>query len=1157
MTTESQYRSFVEKLKALRKRELAVWSIVRLFRFIVFFGSIVLLISLAESILWLPPRYRLGLFVILTAAGLGLLIFFGLSPVLGILGRERRFSFETLAGNVGSVFPDIRDRLLNTMQLFSQLKNNKEGYSEALVSESMKRSGASFGSYDFNKSIDYRLLRSQAKLLGLFAVTVFGFFLFTAGALNNAALRVFQPTKEFAVPASFSLIVTPGDAEILRNDPMTIAASVRGESPGSLYLYLKRESGSEYEKFDMEPVEPGQFVYDLAKANESFEYFVMGEEKTGVFLTRSIESDRYSVNVVYRPMVRMLKIRLDYPAYSGMGSRYLDDNIGDISALKGTEARISIILNKPVKNAFLSFADGETLPLSVVGLNGEASFTIRDDDRYTVRLSDDNNITNSDPIEYRISPVPDAFPFIQMMIPGEDTDLTEDKQLLVGIKLSDDFGITKLRLGYSLILGTGDSESLFDEKEQDQGGSEKFTYLNLPVKDKRGIVQDNFFFWDLNSIQLFPEDKIIYFAEVFDNDMVSGPKRTRSELYTLRFPSLDELFEQAAEIQDKQTENLSEVVDEGEDLREMLKELSEDFLQTKELEWEQQQKTEEAIKKQEDLQNKMDDIQKEIEKLVEAFEKNDLLSSETLDKYKELQELLKELSIPEMEEAMKNMRESLEKRNEMTQNRQNLENLREQQEDYLERVERMLKMLKRLQVEQMMDEVVIKAEDISESQKIVNDHLDSLTNSVNQEESESEKNKLSKQEKDLAENVDNLKLSMEKLLEKMVEQPDFSPDKLSKALENLDAKELSKKMKELSKSMIREDGKKSLEKGRQIEKEMEEVESELKDAQKEMKQNQRDEILREMRKSASDLLNISVQQEDLKSGSKSLTANSDKFRQTADIQNNLRSGLSKVLFNLSRLSEKSFFITPEIGGSVNKSMNFMQNSIRMLESRNREASITNQDKSLQGLNETIALLRNAINEAQRSGDGVGYEEFLERMEQMSRQQQELNENTQKSESGEGLTPEEQAYMQRLAEDQELIRKSLEQLRKEMQGQADMKEQMAKMGDDMEGIIKDLKDLSVTDRTRKLQQQILSRMLDAQRSIHRRDFSKKRIAELARTYEGIDPGELPSNLGEQGRFLEEDLIKALKEGYTRDFEELVRKYFENLNKQRGVKKIKNN
>lgn len=1159
MKSEIYYDSFIAKLRKLQKRELTVWSMVYFLKLIVIFGILLLVVSLIESIFWLPVRYRLLFSGFVAASGLGFIIYYGFFSIRAALGRDKRFSFEALSQKVGTTFPDIRDKLLNAMQVFVQLTGGKERYSPALIADTMSRFGSSFVTYDFSRSIDYSRLRRHLYFFGSFAGIFLIFALLTSGAVNKAALRIFQPTKNFQVPYSFSLDVSPGSVEMIRNEPFTAVVTVSGKTPRSISIFIKRESSSEYEKHNLAGVEPGRYEFKIEKVKESFNYYIRGRESAGLFIGRNIDSEEYSVHVIYRPMVRKLKLHLEYPAYSRLGSRYLEDNIGDVSAVKGTIVRAELTLNKPIREASLSFTDGTTMPLTVSETKAEGVFTVWKDTRYTIHLTDDDGITNSDPIEYRVSAVQDAYPYVQFTIPGENTDLTEDKQILIGLKISDDFGLTQLRLGHRLVdreeVGTLLTPESIQKLLKD---SLAFTYSDVPLEDKSGIVQDVFRFWNLENIQLFPEDRVIYFAEVYDNDSVSGPKRSRTKTFTLRLPSIDELFEQAAQIQEKQEEALSEIIEEGRGLQEKLRELSHEFLQIKELDWEQKQKADEALKKQVELQKKLEDIKKEIEELVEKFEKNDLLSAETLDRYKELEELLKELSTPELQAATQKLQQSLENAAQMNQNRQNLDNFRNVQEDFIERVERTLKLLKRLQVEQMMDEVVTKAEHITEIQQAINTKLDTIAQKGGvQQQSEFDKEKLTRQEKDLAKNTDNLQSSIENLMQKMLEQPDFSREKLSETLEDIEQKEISEKMLKLSQEMFKEAIKKSLDTGRQLEKELKNIEENLKDAQQEMTENQKDDILRAMRKSAFDLLELSKKQEELKSESNSLTINSDKFREIADKQNNITAGLSRVTGNLVILSEKTFFITPELGKTLGGISNAMQGSIRMLEERNKPGSISNQDKSMQGLNESIIQLREIMKNTQESAGGIGFNEFMERMEQLAGQQQKLNQDTEDLSQGGILSLEQQAAIQRLTQEQELIRKSLEQLQKEMQERANLKERLEQMGSDMQEVMKDLKEMNITDRTLQLQERILSRMLDAQRSINRRDFSRKRIAETAKLYEGIDPGGLPENLGEQKRYLTEDLIKALKEGYTRDFEVLIRNYFDSLNKNDIIIPIKKN
>jgi len=355
------------------------------------------------------------------------------------------------------------------MQLFSLGNNSKERYSGELISEAMVRTGDSFGSYDFNKSVDYGLLRRQVKNLGVFLSVFIAMFLFTAGTINKAAVRVFQPTKEFSEPASFFLDVLPGDTEIIRNEPVTIHVNVNGSVPNSLKLYKKRESSGEFESFELIKSGESSFTFLIDKVKESFEYFVRGEERSGLILNRNIDSETYTVDVIYRPAVRILKLHLDYPSYSQMGSMYLENNIGDVSALKGTEVQVSVSLNKPVKSASLIFTGGETFPMSVSGLTAESNFTVNNNSRYIIKLADEDNITNIDPIEYRVMALDDAYPFIQLAIPGDDTDLTEDKQVLLGIGISDDFGLSRLRLGYRRV--SPGEETANSSQTGDRGGN--------------------------------------------------------------------------------------------------------------------------------------------------------------------------------------------------------------------------------------------------------------------------------------------------------------------------------------------------------------------------------------------------------------------------------------------------------------------------------------------------------------------------------------------------------------------------------------------------------------------------------------------------------------------------------------------------------------
>jgi ATP-dependent protease HslVU (ClpYQ) ATPase subunit len=80
-----------------------------------------------------------------------------------------------------------------------------------------------------------------------------------------------------------------------------------------------------------------------------------------------------------------------------------------------------------------------------------------------------------------------------------------------------------------------------------------------------------------------------------------------------------------------------------------------------------------------------------------------------------------------------------------------------------------------------------------------------------------------------------------------------------------------------------------------------------------------------------------------------------------------------------------------------------------------------------------------------------------------------------------------------------------------------------------------------------QKQILSRLLNAQKSLRTQGKQKQRQGRQADDdYDQRRPGSLPDT--EAADKLRRDLIRALEMGYSPDYEELIRRYFELLEKR---------
>ena len=138
----------------------------------------------------------------------------------------------------------------------------------------------------------------------------------------------------------------------------------------------------------------------------------------------------------------------------------------------------------------------------------------------------------------------------------------------------------------------------------------------------------------------------------------------------------------------------------------------------------------------------------------------------------------------------------------------------------------------------------------------------------------------------------------------------------------------------------------------------------------------------------------------------------------------------------------------------------------------------------------------------------------------------------------------------MALEQEAVRKSLEQLNKEAQASGRQERilgDLDKIAQEMQEVVKNLEQSNVNPETLRKQERILSRLLDASKSMRERDFEKKRKAETGRDVTRRSPNELDPSTLEGKSKLQEDLLKAIEQGYSRDYQDLIRKYFEGLQK----------
>jgi hypothetical protein len=126
-----------------------------------------------------------------------------------------------------------------------------------------------------------------------------------------------------------------------------------------------------------------------------------------------------------------------------------------------------------------------------------------------------------------------------------------------------------------------------------------------------------------------------------------------------------------------------------------------------------------------------------------------------------------------------------------------------------------------------------------------------------------------------------------------------------------------------------------------------------------------------------------------------------------------------------------------------------------------------------------------------------------------------------------------------------IRQTLEEMRQSMGTEPGLMSNLDAVIEEMKQVEQDLSQLVVNRELIQRQEKILSRLLDVQRSVRQREFKEKRESEVGKEYQIPPTPTLPADLGERKKLLREKLLQALKEDYPKDYERLIKLYFESL------------
>ncbi len=892
-------------------------------------GLLYLFITLfVEYFLWLEPKSRTLLFWLFILVELTLLIRFILFPIFKLFGLRKGISHEESSKIIGEHFPEVKDKLLNVLQL-KNTSNDSE-----LLAASIEQKANQLEPIPFTNAVNFSVNLKYLKYLAIPIIIWIGTLVTgNSSKLNQSFNRVVNHNIAYQPPAPFSFHLTTPNLEVIQGNSLTVYFETKGEVlPEEAKIHFNEQ------EYYLDNNGGGPFSYTFDEINEATQFYVQAN---------SIKSLLYTIDIIKTPNIQNISIELKYPKYVGKKNEVLP-NATNINVPQGTLLKwiVTTIQTDSVKysesNNNTQYFDKES----------ENKFNyqrkILENTNYAISTSNEK-LTDYEKLQFTINTIRDESPNIS--VKTNIDSISRGPAYFAG-QISDDYGFSKLEMIY------------YDIQNLNIQNSKTIKITNETVQSFFTSFPDNLDLQEGIDYELF--------FRISDNDAVNGSKTATSRKFSYRKKTEEEIENELLQEQQNYLENIQNSIDNQQKNKKELEQLQFDLQNKKNMNWNDQKKIENVIKRQEQYKKMME---RQTDKLQENFsekkEKNQSLQEKKEQLQKRIEELKKLEKQKKLLDEIKKMAEKLNKEDLLKKSKE-LAQQNKQQEKSLERV---LELAKRYYVEQKMNQIADKLNELSKKQEDLankkeekenkeenkSSNLDSKQKTEEENKELKEKQKeISKEFENIKKDIDNLKKENEKLKEPMdipktEELQKETKEELQKAEENLEKQDNNN---------AKKNQKKASQKMQQMSKKMQQSMQMMSSAMQE-------ENMEDLRSVVENLITFSFDQENLMDWYLKSSSSHPEFGEKIRKQNQLKTYFEHIDDSLYVLSMR----VPEISSAIQEHLatahyNLDLSLENFSESRFRRGT-SNQRYVMTATNELVNMLSNTLDAMQNPKPGSG------------------------------------------------------------------------------------------------------------------------------------------------------------------------------------------
>jgi len=578
--------------------------------FILFF----LVINAIEFFSWSSTRVRLLLFVLLVLFSAFVFVFYLVIPAINLIRYRKMMTPEQAAEIIGKFFPDIQDRLTNTLQLNKlQSEDTDNSLLEAAIAQRMKK----LSPFDFSEAVVFSENRSL--FLG-FAVTLLCFSLlivFWPEFAVKPTERIVNYEDTFERPLPFNVVYLDSTYNVVQGDDCKISIKVTGTNiPEKFYVVIGSDTRM------MKKTDVNTFAYTFHNLYSDVDFKVIGDKYVGHVK---------HIQVHPKPILISYDVEQLFPKYT---SRKTEKMTGKTRFIVPVGTKLIFRFNTRNTDDVVMVSDSLSFSISRSSENIWCFDTIVYHNLSFNVFVNNEWYNSNEALDFVVEVVEDEFPEIQVQ---NFTEETSSSFYFSGM-MSDDYGFTKL---------------LFRCYSNDKQSFE----VKIPIGTKQ-LRQTFYYSLDFDSVHgILPGDRVSMFFEVWDNDAINGPKSSRSDVFSYYKPTTGELDSLGRTYENGVIARMQSGLTEIDDLKKQIESLMREIASKKEVDWNDKEKLKEIMQELQRLQQEWNSVQEDQKSMSDFLKDNELISDDLIQKQKQINELFDEV-VPD---EMKKMLDELEK----------------------------------------------------------------------------------------------------------------------------------------------------------------------------------------------------------------------------------------------------------------------------------------------------------------------------------------------------------------------------------------------------------------------------------------------------------------------------------------------------------------